>query len=163
MPQLDFSTFAPQVIWLAIIFVVLYVLMNGWGLPRVRAALEARRQRIEGDVAKAAQMKNEAEAVIAAYERALAEARAQAQATVRDTIERLNAAAAERQRALAQALAAETTAAERRIAAAKQEAMAGLREVAVEAARAAALKIAGTELDPARARAAVDAVLRERA
>jgi F-type H+-transporting ATPase subunit b len=163
MPQLDFSTFAPQVIWLAIIFVVLYVLMNGWGLPRVRAALEARRQRIEGDVAKAAQMKNEAEAVIAAYERALAEARAQAQATVRDTIERLNAAAAERQRVLAQALAAETTAAERRIAAAKQEAMAGLREVAVEAARAAALKIAGTELDPARARAAVDAVLRERA
>jgi F-type H+-transporting ATPase subunit b len=163
MPQLDISTFAPQVIWLAIIFIALYVLMNGWGLPRVRAALEARRQRIEGDIAKAAQMKSEAEAVIAAYERALAEARAQAQATVRDTIERLNAAAAERQRVLAQALAAETTAAERRIAAAKQDALAGLRDVAVDVARAASLKIAGTEIDPARARAVVDAVLRERA
>ena len=163
MPQLDVATFLPQVIWLAITFVALFLLMNGWGLPRIRAALDARRQRIEGDIAKAAQMKSEAEAVIAAYERSLAEARAQAQATVRDTIERLNAAAAERQRTLAQALAAETAAAERRIAAAKDEALAGLRDVAVEVARAASLKIAGAEIDPARARAAVDEVLRERA
>ncbi len=80
----------------------------------------------------------------------------QAQATVRETTERLNAAAAERQRKLAAALAAETAAAERRIAAAKDEALAHLRDVAVEVARAAAVKIAGTELDPARAGAAVD-------
>ena len=163
MPQLDVATFLPQVIWLAITFVALFLLMNGWGLPRIRAALDARRQRIEGDIAKAAQMKSEAEAVIAAYERALAEARAQAQATVRDTIERLNEAAAERQRKLAETLHAETAAAERRIAAAKADALASLREVAVEVARAASLKIAGAELDPTRARAAVDAVLRERA
>jgi len=163
MPQLDVATFAPQIIWLAITFIVLYVLMTGWGLPRVRAALDARRQRIEGDIARAAQMKSEAEAVIGAYERALAEARAQAQATVRDTIARLNEAAAERQRKLAETLHAETAAAERRIAAAKADAMAGLREVAVEVARAASAKIAGAELDPSRARAAVDAVLRERA
>src|SRR5579885_570402 len=163
MPQLDVATFPPQLIWLAITFVALYLLMNLWGLPRIRGALEARRTRIEGDIAKAAQMKSEAEAVIAAYERALAEARAQAQATVRDTVERPTAAAAERQHQLAQTLAAETAAAERRIAAAKAEALAHLREVAVEVAQAASLKVAGAALDPQRARAAVDAVLRERA
>lgn len=163
MPQLDFATFPAQLVWLAICFVALYALMKRVGLPRVGAILAQRRDRIEGDLAAASQMKNEAEAVIAAYERALAEARADAQATVRETIEKLNAAAAERQRKLAHSLAAETAAAERRIVAAKNEALAGLRDVAVEVARAAAAKVAGAELDPARARAAVDAVLRERA
>ncbi len=163
MPQLDVSTFAPQLIWLAITFVVLYGLMVWVGLPRIGGVLAQRQQRIEGDIAAAAQMKAEAEAVIAAYERALGEARAEAQAMVRATTERLNEAAAERQRKLAETLAAETAAAERRIAAAKTEALTHLREVAVDVARAAAVKIAGTELGLAQARAAVEDVMRERA
>jgi F-type H+-transporting ATPase subunit b len=162
MPQLDVATFPAQLIWLAITFVVLYVLMARVGLPRIGGVIARRRERIEADIAKAAQMKSEAEAVIAAYERALAEARTAAQATVRETAERLNEAAAERQRKLAAALAAETAAAERRIEAAKDAALAHLREVAVDLARAAAVRIVGSDLDPARAGAAVDAVLRER-
>jgi len=163
MPQLDAATFPSQLVWLAIIFIALLVVMTWVGLPRVGAILAARRQHIENDLGKAAQMKDEAEAVIAAYERALAEARNDAQATLRETIERMNAASAERLKHLAGSLAAETAAAERRIAAAKDTALAGLRDVAVEVARAAAAKVAGTELDAARARDAVDAVLRERA
>ena len=163
MPQLDFSTFPAQLVWLAICFIALYALMARVGLPRVGRILRERRGRIEGDLANASRMKDEAEAVIAAYQRALAEARADAQATVRETIETLNAAAAERQKKLTESLAAETEAAERRIAAAKNEALANLRDVAVDVARAAAAKVAGTELDPASARAAVDAVMRERA
>jgi F-type H+-transporting ATPase subunit b len=163
VPQLDFATFPAQLVWLVICFVVLYALMAQVGLPRVGAILAQRRGRIEGDLATATRMKDEAEAVIAAYERALAEARADAQATVRETVEKLNAAAAERQRQLAQSLAAETAAAERRILAAKTAALANLRDVAVDVARAAAAKVAGAELDPGRAGAAVDAVLRERA
>jgi len=163
MPQLDVATFPSQLFWLAVCFIALYVVMAKFGLPRVGAILAERRGRIEGDLAKAAQMKEEAEAVIAAYQRALAEARASAQATVRETVETMNAAAAERQRALAQTLAAETAAAERRIAAAKTETLASLRDMAVEVARAASRKIVGAELDPARAGAAVDAVMRERA
>jgi F-type H+-transporting ATPase subunit b len=163
MPQLDITTFAPQLFWLTIVFVVLYVLMARVGLPRVGGIILARRQRIEGDIAKASQMKAEADAVIQAYERTLAEARAEAQATLRETIEHLNAAAAKRQKKLAESLAAETSAAERRITQVKNEALANLRGVAIEVARAAALKLGGAELDPERAGAAVDAVLRERA
>jgi F-type H+-transporting ATPase subunit b len=163
MPQLDVATFPSQLFWLAVCFIALYVVMAKFGLPRVGAILAERKGRIEGDLAKAAQMKEEAEAVIAAYQRALAEARANAQATVRETVETMNAAAAERQRALAQTLAAETAAAERRIAAAKTETLASLRDMAIEVARAASQRIAGAELDPARAGAAVDTVMRERA
>ena len=162
MPQLDFATFPPQLIWLAITFVVLYLLMAKVGLPRVSRVLETRRQRIEGDLEKAQQMKVEAEAVIAAYERALAEARLQAQAMLKETTERLNAQAAERQRQAGEKLGAETAAAERRVAEAKAAALGNIREVAVEVARAAAARLIGGEIDGARAADAVDAVMRER-
>jgi F-type H+-transporting ATPase subunit b len=60
-------------------------------------------------------------------------------------------------------LNAETAAAERRIAEAKSAALANLREVAVDVARAAATRLTGMEADAARAGAAVDRVMRERA
>src|SRR5690349_435939 len=145
MPQLDVATFPTQLFWLLISFAVLYVLMATVGLPRVRRAIEARQSRIEDDLDKARQMKAEAEAVIAAYERALAEARQQAQQTLKETTDRLNAEAAHRQRQTAEKLASETAAAERRIADAKSAALANVREVAFEVALAAASKLTGAK------------------
>ncbi|HEY1430196.1 MAG TPA: F0F1 ATP synthase subunit B', partial [Stellaceae bacterium] len=115
MPQLDVSTFAPQLVWLAISFVVLYLLMAKIGLPRVNAIIEARRNRLDDDLARAAQFKAEAEAAIAAYQKTMAEARAEAQATIRERTDQFAAEAAERQRQLAEALAEQTKAAEREI------------------------------------------------
>jgi len=76
MPQLDVETFPSQLFWLAVTFVVLYILMSWVGLPRLTAAIEARRQRREGDLARAAQLRSEAEAANAAFQRTMAEARA---------------------------------------------------------------------------------------
>ncbi|MDB5405311.1 MAG: synthase subunit [Rhodospirillales bacterium] len=160
MPQLDVSTFPSQVFWLVVTFAVLYVLMARLAIPRIEAAVEGRRVRIEGDLDRAGRMKSEAEAVIAAYEKALADARHQAQLTMKETTDRLNAAAAERQKAAAAAIAERTAAAEARIAAAKRAAMADLRTIAVDVARSAAARLVGTEVDEARAGAAVDAVLK---
>jgi F-type H+-transporting ATPase subunit b len=162
MPQLDLATFPPQLIWLAITFLVLYVLMAKLGLPRIDRALRARRAHIEDDLDKARQMKAEAEAVIAAYERALAEARQQAQLTLKETTDRLNAEAAQRQRQTAEKLAGETAAAERRIADAKTAALANVREVAFEVALAAATKLTGAKVDAGHAAAAIDQAMRER-
>ena len=162
MPQLNLPDFAPQLVWLAITFIVLYVVMARIGLPQVAGIIAARKGRIDGDLEKAAQMKSEAEAVIAAYDKALAEARMQAQITLRETTEKLNAESAERQRKIAEELAKETAAAERRIDAAKREALAGLREVAIDVTRTAAQKLTGTALDMARAAAAVDEAIKER-
>src|SRR6185437_2974818 len=160
MPQLDLATFPTQLIWLAITFLVLYLVMRAVGLPRVGGVIAARRGRIEGDLEKAAQMKNEAEAVIAAYEKALAEARMQAQITLRETTEHLNARAAARQHEVVAQLNRETQAAERRIAEAKAQALGSLREIAIEATREAAQKLTGAALDGARAAGAVDTTMR---
>ncbi len=161
MPQLDFATFPSQLVWLAITFIVLYAVMAKAGLPRVGAIIAARRSRIEGDLEKAAQMKSEAEAVIAAYEKALAEARMEAQITLRETAERLQAELALRQRQVAEELARETGAAERRIEAAKRAALGSLREVALEVALDAAEKLTGRAADATRAAAAVDQAMQE--
>jgi F-type H+-transporting ATPase subunit b len=163
MPQLDFSTFLPQIFWLAVTFIVLYALMKAVALPQVGRAIEARRRQIDDDLAQAGQMKGEAEAVLAAYEKALSEARAQAQTVLRETGERLTAEAAGQQRQLAAELAEQITAAEAQIAAAKADAVAEIRGVAVEAAGAVAEKLTGTAGDPVKTTAAVDRVMAERA
>ena len=161
MPQLDVSTFAPQLVWLAITFVVLYLLMAKLGLPRVSAILDARRKRQDDDLARASELKAEAEAALAAYQKTMADARAEAQATIRERTDRFAAEAAVRQRQLAEALGEQTKAAEREIAAAKERAFAEIRGVAVEVARSVTEKLTGAAADEAMVAPAVDRAMAE--
>ena len=163
MPQLDVSTYAAQLVWLAITFIALYVLMARVGLPSVSSVIELRRNRIGGDLDQAEKLKTEAETIMAAYDRALAEARRAAQETLRQAMEQLNAEAAERQRETAQALQQDIAAAEARIAAARTAALADLSGVATDVARAAAHKLAGIDIGAEEAGSAVETILRERA
>jgi F-type H+-transporting ATPase subunit b len=163
MPQLDMSTFASQLFWLAIIFVALYIVMKSVALPQVGRAIEARRQHREDDLGQAARMKTQAEAVLDAYEKTLSSARAEAQATLRETSERMTAEAAERQRQLAAALTGQIADAERRIAAGKDQALVEIRDVAVDVGRSVVEKLTGAVPDTARMEAAVDGVLPGRA
>jgi F-type H+-transporting ATPase subunit b len=163
MPQLNVETFPSQLFWLAISFIVLYILMSWIGLPRLSAAIEARRQRREDDLARAARLKTEAEAANAAFQRTMAEARAQAQAAIKESTDRLAAEAAERQRALAASLAQQIDEAERRIAATKQQALSEVRGIAVDVGRSVVEKLTGSAPSNARLTAAVDNVLAGRA
>lgn len=163
MPQLDISTFTPQLVWLTIWFVVLYLLMAKLAMPRIARAMEARRRRREDDLARAAQLKAEAEAANAAYQKTLAEARAQAQAAIKETSDRLAAEAAKQQRALAATLAEQIEAAERRIAATKEQALAEVRGIAVDVGRSVVEKLTGAVPDAAKMAAAVDSSLAGRA
>jgi F-type H+-transporting ATPase subunit b len=162
VPQLEVSTFVPQLFWLAITFCVLFLLMAKIGLPRVGGLLEARRKRIDDDLARATQLKAEAEAVLAAYQQTLASARAQAQAAVKDTADKLAAEAAERQRQVGESLAQRVASAEREIAAAKQRALTELHDIAVEVARSVTEKVTGTAADTASLGVAVDRAMAER-
>ena len=162
MPQLEVSTFVPQLFWLVITFGVLFLLMAKIGLPRVSGVIEARRKRIDDDLARATQLKAEAEAVLAAYQQTLASARAQAQAAVKETTDKLAAEAAERQRQVGESLAQRVASAEREIAAAKQRALTELRDIAVEVARSVTEKVTGTAADSASLGIAVDRAMAER-
>jgi F-type H+-transporting ATPase subunit b len=163
MPQLDYHTFVPQLVWLAITFVVLYILMSRIGLPKVRGAIDGRRQRVDGDLARAATLRQEAERELAAYQKTLHDARTAAQETLRRTGERLAAEAAERQRQLAATLAEQVAAAEQRIAAGKDAALGELRGIAAEVGGAVVEKLMGEAPNPTAMSSAVGRVLNGRA
>ena len=163
MPQLDPAGFLPQLFWLAVIFCVLFLLMRWLAVPQVGRAIAARRRQLDGDLGRASELRSQAEAVLAAYEKALATARSEAQARLRETTERMAAEAAERQRQLAGSLSEQVAAAERRIAAGKDQALADIRVIAAEVGRAMVEKLTGAAPGAAEMTAAVDGALAERA
>jgi F-type H+-transporting ATPase subunit b len=78
MPQLDFSSFGNQIFWLVVTLVVIYVILTRVALPRIADVLAERRESISNDIAAAEDLKLKAVAAEEAYEKALAEARAEA-------------------------------------------------------------------------------------
>ncbi len=162
LPQLDFATFPPQLIWLAITFVVLYIMMSRVALPRVSQVLEERQHKSEDNLKKAENLKEEAEAAAEAYEKALAEARAEAHGIMLETHNRIADEAAKKQAELSDELEAEIKAAEARIGEARDNAMAGLSEVAAEVALSAAEKVSGETLSEADVAKVISAVMEER-
>ncbi len=163
MPQLDPTSFPPQLIWLAITFIVLYVLMAKVALPRVGEVLEERKNRIDDDLGRAAKAKAEADAATEAYEAGLAEARATAQKTIRDATEAASRESAERQRAAAERFTAQIAEAEAAVAAARESALGDLRGMAAEAAGLVTARLTGGTPDQAAIDGAVDAAMKERA
>src|SRR5215510_10262246 len=106
MPQLDSSSFLPQLVWLAISFVAFYLLMIRVALPRVSSVLDRRQKQLDDDVKHAIKLKADAEAALAAYEKVLAEARAGAQAELSNAAASAAKEAGERQAAFAAEVAA---------------------------------------------------------
>jgi len=162
MPQLEVATYAPQLVWLAITFTVLYLIMSRVALPRIASVLDERDRQMQSDIERAEKFKAEAEEALADYERMMAEARAKAQAELRQATQAAAEEAAAREGELAAKLARQSEAAERSIAAAKQAALADLHKVAGEIAGAAVGKLAGLQVAGAELAAAVDQVARER-
>lgn len=79
-PPFESEHFPSQLVWLAISFVLLYVLMWRIALPRIGGIMAARGKLISDDLAAAERLKEQSNAAGAAYEKSLAEARSRAQA-----------------------------------------------------------------------------------
>jgi F-type H+-transporting ATPase subunit b len=82
-PPLDPSTFVPQLVWLALMFGLLYLLLQRVILPLVGDVIEERSDRIKRDVALAEKHKTETATALTNYEQALADARTKANATAK--------------------------------------------------------------------------------
>ncbi len=142
-PPFDPHTFPSQFIWLAITFVLLYALMAKWALPKVSAVIDARRKRIADDFAEADRLKTQSDEAVAAYEKALADARSRAQAIAHETHEKQAAEADAARKKLEEELNARLAAAEKTIAATKEAAMGNVRSIAEDATRAIVERLIG--------------------
>jgi len=159
LPQLDMSNWPGQLFWLFVFFGLLYALMTAYFLPRIGAAIEERRDRIADDLDQAAEQRKKAEAAEKAYDRALADASAKAQAIAGETRAKLNAEiaqlAADADRISTKALAD----AEARIAEMRADASKKVKEAAIDAART----IVSTLIDETPTAETAAAAARERA
>jgi F-type H+-transporting ATPase subunit b len=133
-PPLDSKTFPSQLFWLVVFFALLYALMSKLVLPKIAAILDARKNRIEGDLARASALKQETEAALASYQKALADARNNATDIATKARDAANADVAAKQAALDADLAAKASAAEAKIASAKAQAMKQVQSIAAETA-----------------------------
>lgn len=161
MPQLDFANplTISQVVWMFVIFAALYTALRFWALPQVGGVIEAREQRILTDLDSARVAKEQADAAAAEIAERSRSASAEAQAQIADAIAAAKAEAAEKARVANEQLDRQLAEAEQRIAAARQDAMGALRQVATEAAAAVVARLTGQSPDPARVDAAVDAAM----
>jgi F-type H+-transporting ATPase subunit b len=143
---LDAGTFVPQLVWLALTFGLLYVLLKRFALPRVGEVIEERRERIQRDFEKAEKLKAETEQALANYEQALAEARAKGNAIAKDMRDTLTAEVDKERAAVDAKVARKLADAEARIAQSKAKAMASVGDIAADTASAVVGKLLGKEV-----------------
>ena len=142
-PPFDSTFFASQLLWLAITFIILYLLMSRLVLPRIGGILEDRRDRIARDLDQADRLKQQADDAIAAYERAVAEAKAGAFTIAAEAREAAKQEANKRQANVQADLGAKLAEAEGRIADVKAKALSDVSDIAGEAAEAVVQRLLG--------------------
>ncbi len=145
MPQFQqVDTFIGQIFWFILTFGALYVLLTTYILPRMAATFEARTNKIDGDLAAAEKMRQEAEEVRADYEAQLAQAKAEAHEQARQVADEVAAEAAARSKELNDQLAEQAAKAEANIRAAREQALAELPAIAEETTAAMVDKLIGS-------------------
>jgi F-type H+-transporting ATPase subunit b len=165
LPQMDFGNRLTtyQVLWGAVIFLILYILASRTALPKVAGVLEARATRIAGDLEDAKDTKARADSGIQAAADATAKARSEAQAAINAALETSKQAAASQSATLNERLDQQLKEAEGQIAAARGAALAALPGVATDTAIALITRLTGTAPDPIRLSGAIDAAVAARA
>jgi F-type H+-transporting ATPase subunit b len=161
MPQLNPLDWAPQLIWLVIIFSILYLLMKRVALPKIGSVIEARHARIAGDLEAADKLRRKTEEAIAAYEQALAEAKARAHGIAQEARSKLKDEVAAERAALERDLAAKSAEAEAHIYQAKNSALKDVKAVASEVASDIVRRLIGVAPSPPEVSSAVAAARKE--
>jgi F-type H+-transporting ATPase subunit b len=143
LPQLDISTFASQLFWLLISFVVLYTIISRVAAPKIGGVIQDRADRIKGDLETAAKAKRDSEAAIAGYEKALADARTRGLKTSDELRNKVQAEINAKNDAASKELNSKVAAQEARIAEMRKAAMAKVGDVARETATDIVNKLTG--------------------
>jgi F-type H+-transporting ATPase subunit b len=162
LPQMCVESFVPQISWLTLSFILLYVVMARVILPRIGGVLEERRDKIADDLDKAQSLKKSADDALKAFEAALAQARGRAQAIAKETGDKLRAETDRLKAEVEAKLSRDATAAEARINETKNAALANLGQLASDVAGVVVSHLLGTQADGAALSRAVEAERAER-
>ena len=132
LPQLDISTWPNQLLWLAVTFLVGYLLMAKVITPRIGTVLNTRRQTIFDDLKRAKDADAEAKQMKEDYESALETARITAAEAASKAMADAKAKAEAAEVELTAKLAKKTKAAEIKLSKMRDQALANIHDVAKE-------------------------------
>ncbi len=155
MPQLDISTWPPQLFWLAITFMILYFVISRLAIPRTGGVIALRKSTIDGDLASAQKLKAETENAVKSYEAALADAKAKANAIATENRNTLNAEIEAERSKLDAALGAKIATAEKKVMASRDKALQDVAAMAADIAAQIVQQLTGAKVTKAAASAAV--------
>ena len=155
MPQLDISTWPPQLFWLAVTFFALYFVISRVAIPRTGGVIALRKSTIDGDLASAQKLKVETENAVKAYEAALADAKAKANAIATENRNALNTEIEAERSKLDAALGAKIATAEKKVAASRDKALQDVTNMAADIAAQIVQQLTGAKVTKAAASAAV--------
>lgn len=145
-PPFDQSTFVPQLIWLALTFGFLYLMLSRFLLPRITEVIEERQGTVARDLAKAETLKLDTEKALAAYEKALSEAKGKASDIAKSTRDRLTGEVDAEKHKVEADLAKQAAAAEKRIADSKVKALGSVNDIASDTVAAIVGKLTGANV-----------------
>lgn len=134
LPQLDITTFSNQIFWLLVSLVVIYFILSRVALPRIAAVLAERQGTITNDLAAAEDLKAKAVEAEEAYNKALADARAEAQKIVAETKAEIKADLDRANQEADAEIAERIAEGETKLAEIRESAMESVREVAKDTA-----------------------------
>ena len=143
LPQFDLAQWPGQIIWMLIVFGVMLFLFAKVFVPKVGGTIDAREDRISGDIGEARRLRDQSEADAKAAEAEMNTARANAHRTAAEAKAKSNAESAQRGAALEAELNAKLAKAETRIRASRDEAMSHVRAIAGDTAGAIVGKLTG--------------------
>ncbi|MFO1171064.1 MAG: F0F1 ATP synthase subunit B [Hyphomicrobiaceae bacterium] len=159
-PPFDPTTFSSQLIWFAIAFGALYLIMSRIALPRIGSVIEERKSRIRRDLDEAERLKGETERALRAYEQAVGDARGNATKIAQETRDKLKSEVdAERQR-LDKEIGERLAKAEAQIKSATATAMGRVSEIATDTAETIVGELVGLKVDRSDITGAVKSVLK---
>jgi len=143
LPQFDFQWWPGEIVWFLIIFIAMLAFIRFFAAPRVGGTIDAREDKISGDIADARRLKEEAEAQAQAAAAETAQARAAAQTVAAEARAKAQAEVAAKLAEEEAKLAAKGVEAEARIAKSRDAAMLNVAGIATEAAGAIVSKLTG--------------------
>ena len=161
MPQIDqlSETLTSQVFWLLVFFGLTFVLVGLGMVPKILGTVEMRDNQIAGDLAAAQAARDAATAEEEAWRTRENANRTAAQALIGEAKAKAAAATAAKLAAAQGRLDPHLAEAEAAIEAARSSAMAEIEGVAADAARDIVARVAGADIKPATAKAAVRKVM----
>ena len=134
MPQLDFTTFIPQLFWLFLSLSFLYFILSRIALPRISDVIEERNDTITDDLDEAKSLSIEAEKVVNELKSRLEDARSSSQKKLMDERQKnLDKISSERKK-FEETISKEISSSEEKINKGKSEALKEASDLAVDIA-----------------------------